>query len=137
MDSSPVQGFGRLLAVCAGRQKGGPKRSVGQAQLARGFGLSGDADAGPGGRQLALLDPAALDPGQAPGPGSSWGSLGENLVIEGLDLRALPPGTRLRIGDALVELTGPEPGGPLVTARVRLAGIVTAGDQVAVESRPR
>jgi hypothetical protein len=106
---------------------------VGQAQLAKNFGLSGDADTGPLSRQLALLDLARLPAGAA---GQPFGSLGENLVAEGLDLAALPPGTTLRIGDALLELAGPLEGGPLVAAKVRLGGIVTEGDQLVVESVP-
>ena len=125
-------GIGRLLAVCAGRVRFGPKRPVGQAQLNKNFGVSGDADVGSDSRQVALLDLR-----DAPeGAGNPWGSLGENLVVEGLPLRDYPIGTTIRIGDALLELTGPETFGPLVTAKVRLAGIVTEGDQLVVESEP-
>ena len=34
-----------------------------------------------------------------------FGAFGENLIVEGFDLRTLPLGTRFRIGDALLELT--------------------------------
>lgn len=125
-------GIGRVVAVCVGRVRGGPKRSVGQAQLNKNFGLSGDADVGPDSRQVALLDVK-----DAPaGPKAAWGSLGENLVVEGLPLRDYTLGTKIRIGDVLLELTGLEMVGPLVTAKVCLAGIVTEGDQLVVESEP-
>lgn len=122
---------GRVVAVCVGDRRGGPKRPVGQAQLAKNFGLSGDADTGPSSRQVALLDRRRLAPGAASGP---FGALGENLVVDGLDLGALAPGATVRIGDALLEMTGPVPDGPLFSAKVRLPGIVTEGDQIFVES---
>jgi len=34
------------------------------------------------------------------------GDLGENLTTEGVDLLALPVGTRLRIGEAVITITG-------------------------------
>ena len=34
-----------------------------------------------------------------------FGAFGENVIVEGFDLRSLPVGTRFRIGDALLELT--------------------------------
>jgi MOSC domain-containing protein YiiM len=78
-----------------------------------------------------------LDVKDAPaGPKAAWGSLGENLVVEGLPLRDYTLGTKIRIGDVLLELTGLEMVGPLVTAKVCLAGIVTEGDQLVVESEP-
>jgi MOSC domain-containing protein YiiM len=121
--------FGRIVAVCAGSQKGAPKRNVGQAQLAKNFGLSGDCDAGPGGHQLALIQRSAY---AADGDGpQKYGALGENLVVEGIDLASLAPGSNLRSGDALMLLAGPDPaGGPLFHAKVLLAGIVTEGDLI-------
>jgi hypothetical protein len=46
--------------------------------------------------QHELLDELDLQPGQ----------LGENLTTRGLDLITLPTGTRLAIGDTLLEVTG-------------------------------
>ncbi|MDR2456053.1 MAG: hypothetical protein LBE49_05600 [Deltaproteobacteria bacterium] len=132
-DTSKPEGLGRIVAVCVGRLRGGPKRPVGQAQLAKNFGLSGDADTGPASRQVALLDVRDA-PAGAVGP--PWGSMGENLVLEGLPLRDYPAGTKMRIGDALLELGGSAEGGPMVCAKVLLAGIVTEGDQASIESLP-
>ena len=133
---------GRVVAVCAGRVRGGPKRSVGQGQLTKNFGLSGDADVGPDSRQVGLLD--LRDAPEGGGP--PWGASGENLVVEGLSLRDLPIGATLRIGDALLEISGPAEPAPfsaerlapasIIAAKVRLAGIVTEGDQVEVETLP-
>ena len=34
-----------------------------------------------------------------------FGAFGENLILEGFDLRTIPVGTKLRVGEALLELT--------------------------------
>lgn len=120
----------RILAVCAGRQKGQPKRTIGQGQLLKNFGLSGDCDAGPDGDQLILLSQGDWDDLKTRTPSLVYGSMGENLVVS-MNLSSLPLGTRLRSGDALMELTRAEP--PLYAARVVLAGIVTEGDPIVVE----
>jgi MOSC domain-containing protein YiiM len=120
---------GRILAVCAGRKIGEPKKSVGQAQLVRNFGLSGDCEAEPGG-QLYLLSQKDFLALKRINPALIYGISGENLAVT-MDLTPLPPGTRLRSGDALLELTTVK--SPLYRARVILAGIVTEGDQILVE----
>ncbi|MDR1083989.1 MAG: hypothetical protein LBP22_03810 [Deltaproteobacteria bacterium] len=120
---------GRILAVCAGRKIGEPKKSVGQAQLVRNFGLSGDCDAGPG-SQLYLLSQKDFLALKEINPALVYGASGENLAVT-MDLTLLPPGTRLRSGDALLELTAVK--SPLCGARVILAGIVTEGDPILVE----
>jgi hypothetical protein len=123
---------GRILAVCAGRIISEPKKRVGQAQLVKNFGLSGDCEAGPGGPVYLLSQkdylahweniPDLLD--------LKYGFLGENLVVT-LDLSDLKIGTRLRAGDALMELTQANP--PLYRTRVLLAGIITEGDPIIIE----
>ncbi|MFL5319699.1 MAG: MOSC domain-containing protein [Myxococcaceae bacterium] len=68
-------------------------------------GLSGDRHAerrSGGKRQLLVVDARthgelSLEPGV----------LKENVVIEGLDLEALPAGQRIGVGEAVIELTGP------------------------------
>ncbi|MDR2442975.1 MAG: hypothetical protein LBE31_05585 [Deltaproteobacteria bacterium] len=124
----------RIVAVCVGDVKGGPKRRVGQAQLVKNFGLSGDADSGALGRQVSLLSTGLK---MAPvGEEQPPGSKGENLAVSGLDLASIKPGTTLRCGDALLEFVGPIEGTSLYQAKVRLAGIVTEGDQLVIEHVP-
>ena len=42
---------------------------------------------------------------RARGAEIDYGAFGENLIVEGYDLRTLPVGTRFRIGEVLLELT--------------------------------
>jgi MOSC domain-containing protein YiiM len=130
LDFVPRKSQGHILAVCAGREKGQPKRNVGQGQLLKNFGLSGDCDTGPASTQLVLLCQGDQVLETAPKESLGYGSLGENLVIT-LDLTGLPLGTRLRSQDALIELTSAQ--APLFTAKVLLPGIVTVGDPIIIE----
>lgn len=90
--------------------------------LVAGHGIEGDAHAGatvrrrsrfrgtwtePNVRQVHLLQRELFDELAVEGREVGPGELGENVTTVGLDLLALPLGTRLRLGDAAeVELTG-------------------------------
>ncbi|MDR2422007.1 MAG: hypothetical protein LBE01_01360 [Deltaproteobacteria bacterium] len=120
---------GRILAICAGDQAGGPKKDVGQGQLTRNLGLNGDADALK--RVLWLLAEEDYLSLKAQNPVLAYGATGENLVVS-LSLASLAPGRRLRSGDALIEL-GAREGPRLFRSKVVLDGIITVGDQIYAE----
>lgn len=91
-------------------------------RLTAGLGVDGDAHAGttvrhrsrvardasaPNLRQVHLLHAELFDELMAAGFAVWAGDLGENVTTRGIDLLALPTGTRLHLGDAaVVELTG-------------------------------
>jgi MOSC domain-containing protein YiiM len=91
-------------------------------RLLAGLGVEGDAHCGttvkhryqarrtpgaPNLRQLHLIQAELFDELRARGFDVAAGQLGENVTTSGLDLLALPLGTKLRLGDsAVVELTG-------------------------------
>ena len=90
-------------------------------RLVEAMGVAGDAHAGtlvqhrsrvrrnpnqPNLRQVHLLQSNLLEEARAAGHAVLPGSLGENILTEGLDLLALPTDTRLRIGDAVLRITG-------------------------------
>lgn len=70
-------------------------------RLIEGLGIDGDCHRKPGGsRQVLLMSEENSDAfGLAPG------EVRENIVTRGLDLQELPPGTRLEIGGATLEIT--------------------------------
>ena len=89
--------------------------------LVEGHGVEGDAHAGatvqhrsrkrwrphePNLRQVHLLHAELLDDLRERGFAVGPGDVGENVLVRGLDLLALPTGTRLHLGDAVVEVTG-------------------------------
>lgn len=145
--------MGKILAVCVSEQKGTPKRNVGWARLLENHGLEGDAHAGEGPRQVSLLSHEAVEDFRQKGAEVADGDFGENLVARDLDFKSLPLGTRLRCGEALLEMTliGKECHSPChihkrmgdcimpregVFARVLRGGLVHVGDEVTVEPAP-
>lgn len=98
------------------------KSNQSAVRLLAGLGVEGDAHAGvtvkhrsrvardpsqPNLRQVHLIHCELHDELRAAGFTVGPGDLGENVTTRGLDLLALPTGTRLRLGDAaVVELTG-------------------------------
>ena len=90
--------------------------------LVAGFGVVGDVHSGPlirhrylvdqdptqpNLRQVLLIQEELLETLSERGHDVGAGQLGDNITTQGLDLHALPTGTRLRLGNsAVVELTG-------------------------------
>ena len=94
-----------ILAVCISEKKGTQKHPVPQAQCKIDHGILGDAHAGNWHRQVSLLSQERIDAFNQRGAGVVPGAFCENLVVEGIDFRALPVGTLLRCGDVLLEMT--------------------------------
>lgn len=98
--------MGRIVAVCTSLRKGERKRNIGWGRLVPDHGLEGDAHAGPWHRQVSLLALESIRKMQAKGLKVGPGDFAENLTTEGLDLRSLVPGTKLKIGpEAVLEVT--------------------------------
>ncbi len=90
-------------------------------RLLAGVGVEGDAHAGatvqhrsraaqdptqPNLRQVHLIHAELLDALNAAGFDLTPGLMGENVTTRGLDVLALPRGTRLYLGGAVLEVTG-------------------------------
>ncbi len=141
--------MGRVIAVCISEKKGTPKKDIGSCRLIEDFGLEKDAHAGSE-RQVSLLAKEEVDAFRDRSGGAVElppGIFGENLLIQGYDLKSCPLGTRFRIGEVLLELTQigkrchsgceimqrtgecimPKEG---VFARVVTGGIVHVGDEI-------
>jgi MOSC domain-containing protein YiiM len=87
-----------------------------QATLLEGRGIENDANARPQ-RNLNVMDALTLAELAAEGFPTSPGALGENLVLDGLDLRTLAEGTHLRLGEQVViAITAPRTGCLKLTA---------------------
>ena len=94
-----------LRAICVSEQKGTEKRPVQAAELLADWGIGGDAHAGPWHRQVSLRGLGEIEAFRARGAEAPFGAFGENLIVDGLRMRDLPVGTRLQVGDALLEIT--------------------------------
>ncbi len=121
-----------------------------QAQLVAGYGIEGDKKGGSPERQLNIMSAEKLQSLGSEGFRAAPGQLGEQLVISGIDVDALPVGARLQIGaTACVELTLPRTGCAIfekhqgkprqeaagrlgMMARVVADGMIQVGDPVTV-----
>ncbi|EDY54004.1 MULTISPECIES: MOSC domain-containing protein [Streptomyces] len=166
---------GKITAVSSNGTYSFTKPNRESITLLAGFGVEGDVHGGatvkhrfrmkkdpsqPNLRQVHLMHEELFDEVRRAGFEVAAGELGENVTTRGIDLLALPRGTRLRLGEtAVVEVTGlrnpcaqidrfqkglmkqvvgrSEDGRALfksgIMAVVLAGGVVRAGDAVAVE----
>jgi MOSC domain-containing protein YiiM len=98
---------GKILAVNISQKKGEKKNNINCGIFLEDLGLENDAHAEAGIiRQVSLLSRDSIDKIRAKGLDVNHGDFAENLTIEGIDLPALPIGTRLKVGDkVLLEVT--------------------------------
>src|SRR3979490_3071627 len=111
-----------VVAVCLNGEHRFSKTVTPSITLLTGLGVEGDAHAGvtvkhrsrvakdptqPNLRQVHLMHEELFDEVRAKGFTVTPGELGENITTSGIDLLALPTGTRLHLGEsAVVEITG-------------------------------
>ncbi len=96
---------GRVVSVNLADAKGRRKTPQGEIRLVVDHGVEGDGHAGPWHRQVSLLAQESIDTMRAKGLEVGPGDFAENVTTEGVEVWSLPVGTRLRLGDALVEVT--------------------------------
>jgi MOSC domain-containing protein YiiM len=97
---------GTVLSVNISEKKGTPKKQVNPGVLIENFGVEGDAHAGKWHRQVSLLGVESIEKAKlGPTNGLCHGVFAENITTEGIELYTLPVGTRLFIGDAVLEIS--------------------------------
>lgn len=95
----------KVIAVCISEKKGTMKHPVESVQLRKEHGIIGDAHAGNWHRQVSLLADESVEKMRAKFPDIPIGAFAENILTEGIELCTLPIGTKLRIGETLLEVT--------------------------------
>lgn len=100
---------GKIKAICISDRRGIAKHPVDEAELVEGFGIKGDAHAGNWHRQVSILTAETIDDFRGKGANVNDGDFGENLIIEGFDVRKLPVGSLFFVekedGGAVLRLT--------------------------------
>lgn len=105
---------GKVLSVNMGKKKGEGKKPVEEIRLKEGWGVVGDVHGGEA-RQVSLLSWESIEKqneklrGRCPkvkkegkiGPGD----YAENITTRRINLAGLPIGTRLKIGEVILEIT--------------------------------
>ena len=94
-----------VIAVCISEAKGTPKHEVPEICLKEGHGIDGDAHAGNWHRQISLLGAESVAKMKPILPDLPAGAFAENILTEGLVLYELPIGTKLQVGNVLLEVT--------------------------------
>ena len=95
-----------VTAVNISREKGVRKESVPYIDLKLRHGIVGDAHAGDWHRQISLLADESVDTMRAICPLElDAGIFAENINTRGIELKTLPVGTHLRVGETELEVT--------------------------------
>jgi len=146
--------MGKILATNISEIKGVQKKNVHRVKLIEGFGIEHDAHAGNWHRQVSLLSYEKIEDFKARGAQVMDGDFGENLIVQGIDFKKLPIGTKFQCKDVVLELTQigkechhgceifhlmgdcimPREG---VFARVLQGGYISEGDEMLILDEPR
>ncbi len=96
----------KVLSINISEKKGTPKTKINPGVLIEDFGFEGDAHAGKWHRQVSLLAKESIDKSKGlPTDGLCHGVFAENITTEGIILHNLPVGTRLNVGECILEIT--------------------------------
>ena len=96
----------KIAAICISEIRGIQKHEIPEAYLRAGHGIEGDAHAGSWHRQVSLLSVDSVAKLQEKLEFElKHGAFAANILVEGMAVHTLPVGTRLRIGEALCEVT--------------------------------
>lgn len=102
-----MENKGKIIAVCISEKKGTVKKDISECRVIKDFGLENDAHAGSE-RQVSLLSYERVKAFEEKTCGKialPAGVFGENLLVSGIDFISLPPGTRLKSGRVILEIT--------------------------------
>ena len=97
--------MGKIIAVCTSEKNGVQKKAVDEITLIPDYGIEGDAHAGKWHRQVSLLSYERVQEFNALGAGVDHGAFGENLIVEGYDLKTIPVGTIFECNGVVLEIT--------------------------------
>ena len=97
---------GKVVSINISERKGMRKKPVEEAEIITDLGIKGDAHASnKWHRQISLLALESIKKMQEKGLNVKPGDFAENITTEGIDLPALPIGTRMKIGKVEAEVS--------------------------------
>ena len=92
----------KIIAVSVSDKKGERKHNVESISLRENFGITGDAHAGSGHRQVSFLAEESIQKMQLKGLCVRPGDFAENITTKGIDLLKLKTGERLKAGNGVI-----------------------------------
>lgn len=98
--------MGTIISINYSEKKGTVKQPVESAELRTDWGIVGDAHAGHWHRQISLLSFESFEEFQKEsGCKLEFGAFGENLLVQGINLKQVKIGDRLYAGSCCLEVT--------------------------------
>ncbi len=94
-----------VVSVNISEKKGTVKHEVESIKLIEEYGIEGDAHAGKWHRQISLLAEESIDTMRVMGMRFENGAFAENINTVGIDLKKLPVGTRMLVGECVIRVT--------------------------------
>lgn len=104
MESSNIV-TGEVVSVNISSEKGVSKKRVAKILLKKDFGVETDAHAQTPNREVSLLAVESILKTRKRKLAVNPGDFAENITTKGIDLPQLPIGTRMQVGEALLEVT--------------------------------
>jgi MOSC domain-containing protein YiiM len=96
----------KILSIAISKKKGTRKTPVDVVDVVKDHGILGDAHAGPWERQISFLASEQIQEARSRGLNVDFGDFAENVATKGVDWKALPLGTRVKLGqEVVVEIT--------------------------------
>jgi MOSC domain-containing protein YiiM len=99
----------KIISLNISEKKGELKKPVSEVEMKEGHGIVGDAHAGNWHRQISFLDQLAIDllreKLEKKGIKIKPGDFAENITTEGVEWDKVPVGTKVYIGEVVLEIT--------------------------------
>lgn len=97
--------MGKVTAICISEKRGTQKVNIHEANFIEDFGIENDAHAGKWHRQVSLISYEQIEAFKQRGAKVQPGAFGENVIVQGIDFKNLPVGTRFRCNEVELEMT--------------------------------
>ena len=97
--------MGKVTAICISEKRGTQKVYIEEAKFIEDFGIENDAHAGNWHRQVSLISFEQIEDFKKRGAQVQPGAFGENVIVQGIDFKNLPVGTRFKCNDVELEMT--------------------------------
>ncbi|NUV00186.1 molybdenum cofactor sulfurase [Marinitoga sp. 1154] len=94
-----------VVSINISKKKGVVKEPVQKAELKVNWGIVGDSHAGNWHRQISMLSEESIDKMRKYGYELKYGDFAENITIKSGEIYKLPVGTKVKIGNTLLEIT--------------------------------
>ena len=94
-----------VISISSSPGRGTPKYPVDEGNFIKDFGMEGDGHAGNWHRQVCVFDVSSMDSMSAEERAACEETYSENITTRGIELFTLPVGTKLEIGETLLEIT--------------------------------